>query len=1038
MRMYLKCALQWVLAIALIQVALYYWAVNRKGHQHKHTTRPSPGPHPYIMSMRNHADGTCSYDTCPKVKEGVFNVHLVPHSHIDVGWLKSVDEYYTGKGDGDYGNTLYAGCVQCILNSTIQELIKNPERTFIFAEMKYFARFWEESSQQLRDTILQLIRERRLEIVNGGWVMSDAGITMYNDIIDQHTLGFDFIREHLGACAQTRTGWHVDQFGHSSEHASIFAQMGYDALFVGRISDSDKAKRKSMKDLEMVWMTSQKNLGSRSALFTHVTFDGYYAPQGYVLENLKENAFRKPGILRNFLVTLENRAMHYKTNHLLVPMGSDFGYRNPELWFKNMDDAIHLTKAGRKQNVNLIYSTPSCYAYHVYQEMLAHRKRQESLPEGARNPPLFSTKLDDFLPYVTDVVWTGFYTTRGGLKRHIWQAGQILQSCKQLAIFSGLKGTFQRVNTLRDAMAVMQHHDAITGTQKKAVLANYNQLLSNATEKCEQVMADVYKTLWGKDIIKQIETPEFCPRLNISSCDVSEEADEFLVTVYNHLSWSVQLPLRMPVEPAKYFVYDKDKKLITHQVVPVPEGIQSIPERPLASAPTELTFMASVPPLSISSFLVKTDVEERKVQEPELLNEVDAEIVIENEHLSLTFNQRSGLLVSITNKASKLKIDISQDFAYYNPSSRNEGAYVFMAGTNPATLMRKGRPVAIKVIRGDVVQEVHQSFDQSVTQVVRLYKDSAFAEFHWTVGRLNLDNSFSGVDVVSQFKSTLDNGKIFYTDSNGRDMIKRTRDSWQMIPDFKISGNYFPVTSRIFIRDEAKRIQLTLFPDRPQGGTSLVQGSVELMVHRRSYTDDGLGMQEPLNDLGSDREGIIYTGKHYLLLDTMERSSLAVRHKAWETQLAPTVMFTEIKQNQDLHKALEQYNFLNPDTIPKNVHLMTLDRILENDTALLLIRLEHALERDDISELNKESTLHLENLFQPFDIVSAEETTLGGNFNPQEVERLEWVSEKGVAPKYIGFPDFKAKMVPPFSVTLTNMAIRTFRVKIAYNEGFPS
>lgn len=36
------------------------------------------------------------FQSCTGWKAGMLNVHMVPHTHDDVGWLKTVDQYYYG------------------------------------------------------------------------------------------------------------------------------------------------------------------------------------------------------------------------------------------------------------------------------------------------------------------------------------------------------------------------------------------------------------------------------------------------------------------------------------------------------------------------------------------------------------------------------------------------------------------------------------------------------------------------------------------------------------------------------------------------------------------------------------------------------------------------------------------------------------------------------------------------------------------------------------------------------------------------------
>lgn len=60
---------------------------------------------------------------------------MIPHSHDDVGWLKTVDQYYYG----DRNDIQRAG-VQYTIDSVVDELLKDSSRRFIFVEVAFFYR----------------------------------------------------------------------------------------------------------------------------------------------------------------------------------------------------------------------------------------------------------------------------------------------------------------------------------------------------------------------------------------------------------------------------------------------------------------------------------------------------------------------------------------------------------------------------------------------------------------------------------------------------------------------------------------------------------------------------------------------------------------------------------------------------------------------------------------------------------------------------------------------------------------------------------
>ena len=278
------------------------------------------------------------------VNQEKLQVHLVPHTHDDVGWLKTVDQYYYG-----HKNYIQQACVRSILDSVISQLRENPSRRFIYVEIAFFETWWNEQSDAMRAEVKKLVQEKRLEFINAGWCMNDEAATHYNAIIDQMTYGLNLVEETFGSDARPRIAWHIDPFGHSSEQASIFAQMSFDGLFFGRIDYADKNLRLKQQTMEMVWRGS-RNLGQDSDIFTGVLYNVYNPPKGFcydqfchdspIRDDPNNNDNNVKDTVERFVQTACEQASHYKTNHIILTMGSDFMYENANLWYTNLDKLI--------------------------------------------------------------------------------------------------------------------------------------------------------------------------------------------------------------------------------------------------------------------------------------------------------------------------------------------------------------------------------------------------------------------------------------------------------------------------------------------------------------------------------------------------------------------------------------------------------------------------------------------------------------------------------------------------------------------------
>lgn len=96
-------------------------------------------------------------------------------------------------------------------------------------------------------------------------------------------------------------------------------------------------------------------------------------------------------------------------------------------------------------------------------------------------------------------------------------------------------------------------------------------------------------------------------------------------------------------------------------------------------------------------------------------------------------------------------------------------------------------------------------------------------------------------ELIMRLSTNINNTDEFFTDLNGHQMLRRIR--FKKLP---LQANYYPIPTMAYIEDDHYR--LTIVTGSPLGTSSLKSGQIELMMDRRLYQDDNLGLGQGVMD----------------------------------------------------------------------------------------------------------------------------------------------------------------------------------------------
>lgn len=147
----------------------------------------------------------------------------------------------------------------------------------------------------------------------------------------------------------------VDSFGHSTTNAALFADFGFDAIFLSREPADSKNKRADDGEFAFVWKPFSKHFGDEKEIFAHFFSSHYFAPDNTLhndFERAPEDSLQDDPSLQEYNgLKLATRLINHVQSttrlyaakkNIIILIGDDFGNMDSFDNFKQIDRVLEL------------------------------------------------------------------------------------------------------------------------------------------------------------------------------------------------------------------------------------------------------------------------------------------------------------------------------------------------------------------------------------------------------------------------------------------------------------------------------------------------------------------------------------------------------------------------------------------------------------------------------------------------------------------------------------------------------------------------